>query len=89
MRILITANNFIEGYLNNQIVQTLINNVVSEMKIVTEGVPQGSVIGPFLCLLNINNIQKAGLQRKYPVFGDDTNIIGLYVNDLRILRSRC
>lgn len=37
--------------------------------------PQGPVLGPRLCLLDINNIQRAGLKGTYPFFADDTVIM--------------
>lgn len=43
-------------------------------KIIKRRVPQGSVLGPLLCLLCINNIHEAGLQGN-AVFVDDTIII--------------
>ena len=64
--------------------QTLkINNQISDTALISNGVPQGSVIGPFLSLLYINDIHTCSDTFNFYLFADDTNI--LYAN--RNLRS--
>ncbi|KMQ81633.1 rna-directed dna polymerase from mobile element jockey-like protein [Lasius niger] len=39
------------------------------------GVPQGSILGPLLYLLFINNIRNVNLSAEYTVYADDTSLI--------------
>ena len=48
--------NLLKDYLKDRSQLTIINNVVSELKIVNFGIPQGSCLGPLLFLVYINDI---------------------------------
>ena len=46
----------------------------SDIKHISCGVPQGSVLGPLLLLLYINDLQNISSKLKFFLFADDTNI---------------
>ena len=65
----------IENYLHNRYQKVTINNVSSSWTQVLSGVPQGSVLGPFLFLLYINNIVNTVNGNVHiGLFADDTKV---------------
>ena len=50
------------------------NGIDSEVKVITCGVPQGSVLGPLLFILYINDLPNICKELKFYIFADDTNI---------------
>ena len=62
------------SYLNNRKQYTVLQNFESELECVTYGVPQGSVLGPLLFLIYVNDIQYAITNAKIKLFADDTNL---------------
>lgn len=68
------ANNFFESYLSNRKQYTYINNENSSMMEIKCGVPQGSVLGPVLFLIYINDICHAVGDESARLFADDTGI---------------
>ena len=55
----------------------MINGSESDWGIIESGVPQGSVLGPLLFLIYINDLEK-GMKSQINFFGDDTSIFPLY-----------
>ena len=64
----------IESYLKSRKQVTNFNGDKSELGTVIYGVPQGSVLGPLLFLLYINDITNCSDSGEFILFADDTNI---------------
>lgn len=72
------TNSWFESYLSKRTQVTVMNDCISEKEYTPYGVPQGSVLGPLLFLLYINDITKASNKFNFFLFADDTNL--LYAN---------
>ena len=68
------AKLLLESYLNNRKQFVQIGNVRSTMKQVLTGVPQGSIIGPLLFNIFINDIVKACDKFAFILYADDTTL---------------
>ena len=71
----ITGNthNWITSFLSNRKQRVSVNGALSDTTDVTSGVPQGSVLGPILFLLYINDINE-NIQSSIRLFADDSII---------------
>ena len=69
-----TALNWFKSYLSNRKQYVFLNGESSKLKDVTCGVPQGSVLGPLLFLLYINDLPNISKVFNFYLFADDTNI---------------
>ena len=69
-----SALNWFKSYLSNRKQYTFINGFSSSVKLITCGVPQGSVLGPLLFLLYINDLPNISKKLDFFLFADDTNI---------------
>ena len=63
-----------ESYLSNRSQYVFCNGVKSDILNITCGVPQGSVLGPLLFLLYINDLPNISSKLNFFLFADDTNI---------------
>ena len=77
---------FLRSYLNNRHQYTTISGSSSTLRKVNYGVPQGSVLGPLLFALYINDIQYAVGAECVRLFADDTALI-MVNNDLKVMIS--
>ncbi len=69
------AEKWIESYLNDRKQFVKICDSSSNALGVSCGVPQGSVLGPRLFILYINDICNLSKSLKFVLFADDTNIL--------------
>ncbi len=74
------VHNWIENWLNNRKQRVVINSSTSDRAPVTSGVPQGSVLGPVLLVIYINDID-LGLNSFMAKFADDTKIGNSVISD--------
>ena len=81
------ANNWFNSYLTERYQYVYLNGESSEKKAITCGVPQGSVLGPLLFLIYINDLPNISKVLDFYLFADDTN---LYCEDdcLKKLESK-
>ena len=69
-----TALKWFDSYLTNRLQYGTYNNVKSDKENVKCGVPQGSILGPLLFLLYINDLTTVSTTSLSVLFADDTNI---------------
>ena len=69
------ANEWLASYLKNRKQFVSIGGHISSTHVIQTGVPQGSVLGPLLFLLYINDLNKSIKNSRAYHFADDTNIL--------------
>ena len=62
------------SYLSNRKQYTQINNVNSNILPITTGVPHGSIIGPLLFIIYINDFSEARNMFNCIMYADDTTL---------------
>ena len=69
-------NKWFSSYLEGRTRTTQIGSFISKRKNTTCGVPQGSVLGPLLFLIYVNDIQESSDKLNFFfIFADDTNAV--------------
>ena len=70
-----TSLNWFRSYLSNRYQSVYIDDASSARKPISTGVPQGSVLGPLLFIIYINDLCFATTKFKPVLFADDTTLI--------------
>ena len=69
-----TSQSWFKSYLTNRQQYVSINGINSHKLAITCGVPQGSILGPLLFILYINDLNSVSKLVSFIMFADDTNI---------------
>ena len=73
-------HDMMKSYLSDRWQYVDMNGKETNQKRITTGVPQGSILGPFLFLLYINNLDSSSGISKMSMFADDTTIFNAKKN---------
>ena len=74
------ALNWFKSYLSDRMQCTEIGDTQSKLSFIKHGVPQGSILGPLLFLLYINDIVMSSPVFKFILFADDTSLFYSHKN---------
>jgi len=69
------SNDWVKSYLSNRTQSVSVNGAKSDVSNVSCGVPQGSILGPLLFIIYINDMHSSLLKSSVYHFADDTNLI--------------
>ena len=62
------------SYLSNRVQKVSINNALSNAQVISSGVPQGSILGPLLFLLYVNDLAFCVKNSDVLLYADDTTL---------------
>ena len=76
------ALHWFNNYLHGRLQYVNINGIDSSLKTITSGVPQGSILGPLLFLIYINDFVNSSHIFHKVMFADDTNLFTSHRNPI-------
>lgn len=77
----------LRSYLQFRSQIVVIDNKISASKPLNSGVPQGSILGPLLFILYINDIVNISTSAKFVIYADDTTLFFTAKEPTRLLRD--
>ena len=81
------SNDWLRSYLSDRKQYVSFNSLKSDLMSISCGVPQGSILGPKLFILYINDICNVSKLLQFVLFADDTNIFCSDVNILDLCKN--
>jgi len=81
------ASELLQNYLKNRYQYVSLNGTSSTMREILCGVPQGSILGPLLFLVYINDIINCSNILQFILFADDTNLFHSDPNIWDLMKS--
>ena len=79
--------NWIKNYLTDRYQYTLVNNSSSDIKLITCGVPEVSVVGPLLFIIYVNDIANSVPGYDPKLYADDANLF-MYSESIMELENK-
>ena len=80
-------NLWFKSYLTNRTQCVYVNNSISTPNVISSGVPQGSILGPLLFLLFINDMPNNLLHSTVDMYADDT-LIYVCHKDVNVIEKK-
>ena len=83
-----------DSYLSNRSQYVMYDNEKSDIRDITFGIPQGSILGPLLFLIYINDFAGVSEKLYFVLFADDTNVfisgknLDTLINEMHIELSK-
>ena len=83
-----TSLNLFKSYLSERSQFVSIGGTSSPLRTINTGVPQGSILGPLLFIIYINDLHMASDKFNYIVYADDTTLIG-NISNFKSINKQC